>query len=207
MEKNHIPNFTETLSDHIFIVENNLKQTISQTKKNINSHYEELYKIFEEKKIYDKLIKAFCNVTKLKIKKSTNEDDKDLISKINEALIFMSVLNIDKTDNNIFIKEENNYIIAIFEAIENIINDNVRKIYDDQIEIILKEIKNLFQNQENIKSISELAKKNVNNFCEKCLKRCILHFIYTDFICNIIPKISFKLWNKEIEKFLSKKKL
>jgi len=206
-KKNYIPNFNQTLDDHIIIVENNLEQKINEIKKKINLYYEDLYKIFEEKKIYDKLIKAFCNITKLKIKKTTNEDDKDFISKINEALIFMTELNIDKADNNIIIKEENKDIVYIFKAIENIINDNVGEVYEEQIEIILEEIKNLFQNQENIKNISELAKKNVNDFCKKCLKRCILHFIYTDFICNIIPKISFKIWNKEIEKFFKKKKL
>ena len=206
---NNISNFKRTLSNHIIIVENNLGEKLNHVRNEINSYYEGLCKIFEEKNIYDKLIKAFFKVTYLKIKKSSNEDEKDLISKINEALIFMSKLNIDKSNDNKenqIITEENREIKLIFENIDKSINSNVDKVYENQIEIISKEIKNLFQNQENVNHFFELAKKNVNDFCKKCLKRCIFNYIYTYFINIITPKISFDIWNKEIEKFLSKKK-
>jgi len=119
------------------------------------------------------------------------------------------MLNIEKSNynmDNIIINENNEEIKLIFTVIENTINTNIEQIYGDEIENIFKEIKNLFQNEDNVENIFKLAKKNIYDYCKKCLKKSILHYIYMDFIYNITPKISFNIWNKEIEKFLLEKK-
>ena len=41
-------------------------------------------------------------------------------------------------------------------------------------------------------------------YCHQYLKHCILHYIYAFFITDIIPQISFNIYNKKIEKYLKK---
>ena len=69
------------------------------------------------------------------------------------------------------------------------------------IENIFNEVKNFFGGGDKIEMIENKSK----SFCRSYLKRYILNEIYNYFINNIIPKISFQIFNEKIKELLLEK--
>ena len=69
------------------------------------------------------------------------------------------------------------------------------------IENIFSEVKNFLERGDKI----DMIENNSKSFCRSYLKRYILNEIYNYFINNIIPKISFEMFNEKIKEFLLEK--
>ena len=50
----------------------------------------------------------------------------------------------------------------------------------------------------------ELSKSKTKDYCHQYLKQCILNYIYSGFIRDIVPQISFNIYNKKVETYLKK---
>ena len=73
--------------------------------------------------------------------------------------------------------------------------------YENKIENIFDEISTFFTSKQ--ESLN-LTKNKTKDFCKNYLKKSILHYIYDYFILEIIPRISFNIYNKKVEKYLKK---
>ena len=83
-------------------------------------------------------------------------------------------------------------------TIENCVNSKISK---KKIENIFIEVKNFFERGGKIDIIENKSK----SFFSSYLKRYMLNEIYNYFISNIIPKISFQIFNEKIKALLLEK--
>ena len=172
---------------------------LNDTIRKLNLIYYGLMIILKEKKYYDLYIGTYIEKTKKIISNSNQNDESDIfLSKINEILNVMSNLEFKENINAII---DEKLIKNLFAYIDNIIYNYIIDEYNDNIEKVFEEISNFFTSK---KGLLELSKKNIKDFCHKYLNQCILHYIYDYFIIDIIPQISFNIYNKKIEKYLKK---
>lgn len=184
-------------------VSKNEKQFVEQyesTKKKIYSYYNDLAKIFKEKKYYDLLIKIYIQKTKYYIINSLNSDEKNLLKKINEVFYFIS--NLEFIPNIPEVINESNFkglMTFIDETIKTFIDSEIN---DDKINKTFKEIKTTFLKEQNF--INSIQSK-IKSFCTNYLKRYILDDIYLNFINILIPILSFQSFNEKIKVLLTQK--
>ena len=190
-----------TLENNIKISKNKNEflNQFKETKNKIKSYYKDFRKIIIEKKYYDTFIKIFIQKTRNYINESLNSDEKNLIKKINQILYFIINLELNENINEEIAEEEfNDLFNFINDTIENYINSKISK---KMIENIFNEVKNFFGGGDKIEMIENKSK----SFCRSYLKRYILNEIYNYFINNIIPKISFQIFNEKIKELLLEK--
>ena len=190
----------ETIINNIKIIknENKLIEQINMTITKINIIFNGLMMIFKEKKYYDIFIKIYIEKTRKKITHSSKNFEDDFLSKINEILNFMAYLkykeNISNINDNLIRKD-------LFAFIDKKINDFINSEYENKIENIFDEISTFFTSKQ--ESLN-LTKNKTKDFCKNYLKKSILNYIYDYFILEIIPRISFNIYNKKVEKYLKK---
>ena len=178
---------------------NEFIKQFNEIKNKIKSYYKDFIKIIIEKKYYDTFIKIFIKKTRNYINKSLNSDEKNLIKKINQILYFIINLELNENINEVITEEEfKDLFIFINDTIENYINSKISK---QKIENIFSEVKNFFERVGKIDTIENKSK----SFCSGYLKRYMLNEIYNYFINNIIPKISFQIFNEKIKELLLEK--
>ena len=190
-----------TLENNIKISKNKNEflNQFKETKNKIKSYYKDFRKIIIEKKYYDTFIKIFIQKTRNYINESLNSDKKNLIKKINQILYFIINLELKENINEVITEEKfNNLFIFINETIDKYINSKISK---KMIENIFSEVKNFFEKGNKIEMIENKSK----SFCSNYLKRYYLNEIYNYFINNIIPKISFEMFNEKIKELLLEK--
>ena len=93
-------------------------------------------------------------------------------------------------------------MINLFKYIDKIINEYIEFEYKDKIKKIFEEISDLITVQK--RGFLKISELNTNEFCINILRQCTLKYMYEYFIINIIPSISFYIYNKKIEKYLTK---
>lgn len=194
-------NYKETFINNINIAKNEkqLIQMLNDTIAKINLIYHGLLVILKEKKYYDIYIRIYIEKTMKKISDSIQSDENDIfLSKINEILNFMSNLEVKKNANAIITEK---IMKNIYTYIDKTIDDYIIDEFNDDIENVFDEISIFFTEK---KKLLELSKKYTKEYCNQYLKHCILHYIYAFFITDIIPQISFNIYNKKIGKYLKK---
>ena len=193
--------YKETLINNINIAknENQLIQMLNNTIDKINLIYYGLLIILKEKKYYDIYIKIYFEKTMKKISDSIQSNENDIfLLKINEILNFMLNLEFKENVNDIITEK---LIENIYAYINKLINDFMLSEFNDDIERVFDEISIFFSEN---KELLELSKSKTKDYCHQYLKQCILHYIYSGFIRDIIPQISFNIYNKKVETYLKK---
>lgn len=193
--------FDDTLKSNVFIIqdENILMQQLEKTIKKINLNSKDLNIIYREKKYYDKFIEIYLNNTAKNIIKTSEDNKTDFINKVNEILYFMSNLDFP---NNLTDKIDKNFMEDLFELIKTVINKHIKDEYESKIEEVFNNLNVFFKSK---KELLNSSKDKTKDFCFNYLKTIILKYIYGFFIKDTIPKISYQIYNKKIEKYLMDK--
>ena len=199
-DKNYI--FNNTLNSNLFIMQdkNLLIQQLENTIKEINLNSKYLNIIYREKKYYDKFIEIYLNNTAKNILKTSDDNKTDFINKINEILFFMSNLNFPSNLTN---KINEKSLEPLFLLISSIINRHIKEEYELKIEDVFNNLNAFFTSK---KILLNSSRDKTKDFCYNYLETIILKYIYGFFIKDTIPKISYKIYNKKIEKYFIEKK-
>ena len=199
--------YINTLAINKFISKNKIEfqEHYNNAKKKIMKFYPGIQKINMEKKLYDLLIKIFLQKTKTYIQKTSYSDENDLIKKINEILYFISNLEFNEIIPEVF---NNSQFKEIFDETNKTIENYIKsKNYQTNFENVFNDIKKLVFENDKTKRIFKEIKEKTTNFCFSYLKRCILDDIYNYLIDDIIPIISFGIFDEKIKNFLQEEEL